>query len=139
MDMIDAHVHIDSLNWSHLEAMALAGVTAVVAQMGGPNRGGVEVTSQTIFDLYERWIKYDALRTSGFFIDTYVAIGISMVCVPTDYEKVIDALPHWLNQEKVVAIGEIGLEPNSQTCPDLTKQEEILKAQLSVAKEHAIQ
>jgi predicted metal-dependent TIM-barrel fold hydrolase len=138
MQMIDAHVHIDSLNWSHFEAMALAGVTAVVAQVGGPNRGGVTVTSQTIFDLYERWIKYDSLRTRGFLIDTYVAVGISMVCVPTDYEKVIDALPRYLQEEKVVAIGEIGLEPNSETCPDLGKQEEILKAQLKVAKDHGV-
>lgn len=137
MQIIDAHVHIDSLNRAHLEAMALAGITAVVAQVGGPARGGVVVSPQTMFDLYERWIKYDSLRAREFLIDTYVAVGISMVCVPTDYEKVIEALPQYLSREKVVAIGEIGLEPSSQTCPDLAKQEEVVKAQLKVAKEYA--
>ena len=136
MQRIDTHVHVDSLNWSHLEAMALAGITAVVTQVSGPNRGGVAVSPQTLFDLYERWIKYDSLRTSDFFIDTYVAVGISMVCVPTHYERVIEALPQYLRQEKVVAIGEIGLEPNSQTCPDLLQQEEILRAQLKIAKKY---
>jgi uncharacterized protein len=138
MQLIDTHVHIDSLNWSHLEAMALAGITAVVTQVSGPTRGGVAVSPQTLFDLYERWIKYDSLRTSDFFIDTYVAVGISMVCVPTHYERVIEALPQYLRREKVVAIGEIGLEPNSQTCPDLAQQEEILRAQLKIAKEYTM-
>lgn len=136
MQLIDTHVHVDSLNWSHLEAMALAGITAVVTQVNGPNSGGVAVSPQTLFDLYERWIKYDSLRTRGFLIDTYIAVGISMVCVPTDYERVIEALPHYLTQAKVVAIGEVGLEPNSQTCPDLAQQEEILKAQLKIAEEY---
>ena len=138
MDIIDTHVHIDSLNWSHLEAMALAGITAVVTQVSGPNRGGVAVSPQTLFDLYERWIKFDSLRTSDFFIDTYVAVGISMVCIPTHYEKVIEALPQYLRREKVVAIGEIGLEPNSQTCPDLVQQAEVLWAQLKIAKEYTM-
>lgn len=138
MQLIDTHVHIDSLNWSHLEAMALAGITAVVTQVNGPNSGGVAVSPQTLFDLYERWIKYDSLRTRGFLIDTYVAVGISMVCVPTDYERVIEALPHYLAQEKVIAIGEIGLEPRSQTCPDLVQQAEVLWAQLKIAKEYAM-
>ena len=52
MQMIDTHVHIDYLNWSHLEAMALAGITAVVTQASGPTYGGVGVSPQTLFDLY---------------------------------------------------------------------------------------
>jgi predicted metal-dependent TIM-barrel fold hydrolase len=118
--------------------MALAGITSVVTQVNGPNSGGVEVSPQTLFDLYERWIKYDSLRTREFLIDTYIAVGISMVCVPTDYEKVIEALPQYLSREKVVAIGEVGLEPNSQTCPDLAQQEDILRAQLKIAKEYTM-
>jgi len=138
MQLIDTHVHVDSLNWSHLEAMALAGITAVVTQVNGPNSGGVAVLPQTLFDLYERWIKYDSLRTREFLIDTYIAVGISMVCVPTDYEKVIEALPQYLAHEKVIAIGEVGLEPNSQTCPDLVQQAEVLWAQLKIAKEYTM-
>lgn len=59
-----------------------------------------------------------------------------MNAVPSDYEKILELLPDYLNHERVVGIGEIGLEPRSGTCPQLSKQEEILRAELRLAKEY---
>jgi len=36
----------------------------------------------------------------------------------------------------VVGVGEIGMEPKSGTCPDLGRQEDILRAELGIAREH---
>lgn len=134
MQIIDTHIHMDSLERSALEAMALAGVTAVVAD--GSPMPGLAPASETVFDFYERTLGYDATRGAEFFIDVYVMLGINMFFVPRDYEKVLESLPKYVSRDKVVSIGEIGLDPRSETCPDLSKQEEIIKACLKIAKEH---
>jgi predicted metal-dependent TIM-barrel fold hydrolase len=46
-------------------------------------------------------------------------------------------LPQYMQRERVVGMGEVGLESRSKTCPDLGKQTEILKAQLKIAKEYS--
>ena len=133
MKIIDSHVHLDSTNRDGLEAMALANIRAVVADASPVP--GLAPSSQTAFEFYERTLSFDAARASEFFIDTYVILGINMMFVPTDYEKVLQALPEYLTRDKVVGVGEMGLDPRSPTCSDLGKQEKILRAGLAAARE----
>jgi len=134
MQLIDSQVHMDSLFSSDLEAMAAAGITAVIADAAG----GVDMasSSQATIQYFERTLGGETTRAAEFFIDVYVMLGIIMTGVPPDYEKVLQALPKYLSRDKVVGVGEVGLEPGSKTCPDLGKQEEILKAELKLAKEY---
>ncbi|HDG96950.1 MAG TPA: hypothetical protein ENG73_02080 [Desulfobacterales bacterium] len=135
MQMIDAHVHVDSVSRQDLALMCMAGIRAVVSQTYYAHVN-VTISSQTIIDLYERLIEFETWRTSQEFIDTYVAVSLNPVSIPTDYQKVLEAMPVYLEKDKVVAIGEIGLEPASKTCPDLVKQEEIVREQLRMAKQY---
>jgi len=135
MEMIDAHIHIDSVSYQDLALMATAGVTAVISQTYYAHVN-VEITSHTIIDLYQRLLKFETWRTAQELIDTYVAVSLNPVSIPSDYEKVLEVIPRYLEDEGVVAIGEIGLEPGSMTCPDLVKQEEIVRAQLRIAKQY---
>lgn len=73
-------------------------------------------------------------RIAGFFIDVYAFVGINMFAVPQDYAKILEALPEYLQRDRVVAIGEVGLEARSKTC-DMDKQEDILKTELRLARE----
>ena len=136
MEMIDAHIHIDHVSRKDLELIATARVTAVVSHTYYPHVN-VEITSQTILDLYQRLVKFETWRAAQELIDTYVAVSLNPVSIPPDYERVLEAIPRYLEEEKVVAIGEIGLEPGSKTCPDLARQEEIVKAQLRIAKQYS--
>jgi len=132
MQIIDPHIHMDSIKRPDLEAMALAGIVAVIADAGplpAPSAQGV-------MEFYDRTFSWDVPRAAEFLISTYVTVGINMLCIPADWEKVIAALPGYLKKDKVVGIGEIGVDPRSFTCPDLTRQEEVLRAQLKVAREH---
>lgn len=134
MQLIDSHVHMDSLGKDTLELMAVAGITAVVAD-GAPGEG-LATSAQAVLDFYERTLSYDTNRGAQAFIDVYSMLGLNMFGVPPDYEKVLDALPKYLAREKVVGLGEIGLDPRSRRCPDISRQEEILKAELQIAKEY---
>ena len=136
MRMIDPHLHIDSRSVEDLQSMAIAGIAAVVSQVYYPHYN-VQITPQTYFDYYDRHIHYEPARTKDEQIETFLGIGINMVDVPHDWEKVVETLPHYLKEERVVCFGEIGLEPTSQT-GDLATQEEILKAQLEVARQHHV-
>jgi predicted metal-dependent TIM-barrel fold hydrolase len=132
MKIIEPHVHMDGINRASIEQMALAGIVAVVAD-AGPLPA---MSAQGVLEYYDRTFSWDVPRAAEFLIDTYVTIGINMLCIPPDWEKVIAALPRYLKKDKVVGIGEIGVDPRSFTCPDLGKQEEVLRAQLKVAKDY---
>ena len=132
MQIIDPHIHMDSIKRADLEAMALAGVVTIIAD-AGPLPA---LSAQGVLEFYDRTFSWDIPRAAEFLIDTYVTIGINMLCIPPDWEKVIDALPKYLGKPKVVGIGEIGIDPRSFTCPDLDKQEDVLRAQLEVVKEY---
>ena len=136
MEMIDCHLHVEALDQRSLELMALSGIKAVISHTSLPE-AYENIPSQAIFDFADRMLGFHSWRTSKFFIDTYVCVGVSMVGVPIDYEEALARLPGYLDKERVVGIGEIGLEPSSATCPDLDTQEKILKAQLTMAKEYA--
>jgi predicted metal-dependent TIM-barrel fold hydrolase len=134
MQLIDSHVHMDALTKSSLELMAIAGIVTVVAD-GAPSEG-LTISASAVTDFYERTLSYDTRRGSEAFIKVYTLLGLNMFGVPPDYEKVLEALPEYLNRENVVGLGEIGLDPNSRRCPDLNQQEEILKVELKMAREY---
>lgn len=137
MDMIDPHVHVDTLNYHALELMAVAGVKAIISMVSIPEVQE-NIPSDAIFQHCDRVMSFHAWRArKHFLIDTYVCPAISMVGVPIDYKEAIDKLSTYLSQrhDKVVGIGEIGLHPDSETCPDLNIQEEILRAQLEIARD----
>lgn len=134
MKLIDSHVMMESLGVMDLEAMAAAGISALIAD----GAGGMDyaTSAQAALNYYEHTLVGETRRAADYFIDVYVILGINMNAVPADYEKILEALPEYLNRDRVVGVGEIGLEPKSGTCPDLSKQEKILRTELRMAREH---
>ena len=137
MQMIDPHIHIDSRTREDLASMAIAGITAVVTLTYYPHLN-LPITSQTILDYFERAINFETWRGKQELIDVYVGIAVNPVSIPPDYNEVLKVIPKYIAEKKIVAIGEIGLEPGSQTCPDLACQKDIVMAQLKIAKEHGL-
>jgi len=134
MKLIDSHVMMEALGVMDIEAMAAAGITTLVAD----GAGGMDyaTSAQAAINYFEHTLVGETKRASDYFIDVYVVVGINMNAVPADYKKILDALPGYLERDKVVGIGEVGMEPKSVTCPDLDKQEEILRTELTIAKEY---
>jgi len=117
--------------------MATAGITTVVSLTYYPHLH-LPITAQTLLDYFERAINFETWRGKQELINVYVGVALNPVNIPPDYERVLEAIPEYIAKERVVAIGEIGLEPGSQTCPDLTRQRNIAKAQLKIAKEYGL-
>ena len=134
MKFIDSHIHIDSRPREELASMATAGIAAVVTMTYYPHLN-LPISAQTILDFIERSVRFEVWRGKQELIDVYLGIALNPVSIPPDSDRILEALPRYLGSEKVVAIGEVGLEPGSQTCPDLARQTEILRAQLKLARE----
>jgi predicted metal-dependent TIM-barrel fold hydrolase len=132
--MFDTHLHFEYLNDEDLMDMSMAGITGVVAAIYYPHEG-VQIHNQTLEDLFERLFKFESVRAKRNGITMYLGLGINMVSVPENYNLLLQKLPALMKSNpNVVAVGEIGLEPSSQTLPDLMKQEELFIRQLEIAK-----
>jgi len=129
---VDAMFHIDSRDRADIELMAIAGLTDVVTVAGCNTTG--DITSQAVLDIFDRNLTYDKNRCREVGIKLYVEFGLNMICVPPDWERVVESIPRYYEMDDVVGVGEIGLEPKSKNA-DLALQEVILRRQLEIAKE----
>lgn len=123
--MIDSHIHADTRPYEDFEKMAIAGVELAVTCAHDPLCMN---TSDVIFDHWHRILNNDIKRAAENGLKLYTAIGIHPRSISKDFTKALEALPVWLENENVVAIGEIGLEKAS----DLEKK--VFKSQLKLAE-----
>lgn len=136
MDLIDAHVHAECLSWSNLQEMSDNGIRAMISASVWPWRAGVDANTQIA--LVKRLLRHETWRANENNLSLYVAIGIVGLSVPKDVDKFFRKVEDYLREQCVVAIGEVGFDPRSQTCKDLKKQEEVLSLQLTLAKDKGL-
>jgi predicted metal-dependent TIM-barrel fold hydrolase len=134
MKLMDCHVHVEALNRRDLELMSLAGIEVIVSHTSLPEVEA-NIPSNAIFEFAERMLTYHNWRTQKYAIKTYVCTCVSMMGVPVDYEAALARLSDFIRSQPIVGIGEVRLEPASWTCPDLSIQEIILRAQLDLARD----
>lgn len=140
MKLMDSHLHLEGLDNSALQLMALSGIGAVVGMVANPEIiPGInkDFPPEAIFDYCDRMLGFHAWTAKKFFmIDAYVCAGVSMAGIPRRYEESLAMLKSYLEERsQIVGIGEIGFEPESSTCRDLKIQEEIIAFQLDIARQ----
>lgn len=134
MKCVDIHTHLDTIAWSDLTEMAMAGVKAVISPIHLD--AGKPVRCQTIRDVWDFLFDVQFWRAKENFLTPYAMIGISPVSTPADDPaQLYRLMPEYLGRPEVVAIGEIGFEPNSDTCNDLAFQADLIRAQVEIAGE----
>jgi hypothetical protein len=130
MDLIDPHVHMISRTTDDYEAMAIAGIRAVIEPafwLGQPR-----THPGTFYDYYDMITDWEPKRAANFGIHHYCCIGVNpreSNNVPLAKE-VLAELPRFLDRPNVVAVGEIGFD-------DITDAEEdSIRRQMEIAVEH---
>lgn len=124
--MIDAHIHADTRPYEDFEKMVIAGVNTAIACAHDPLR---MTTADVVLDHFHRLMNNDTKRAAANGLKLYLALGIHPRSISTDFERILDELPGILQEESVVAIGEIGLETTSE------KEIDIFKMQLQLAED----
>lgn len=126
---IDPHIHMSARTTDDYQAMADAGVVAVIEPafwLGQPR-----TSAETYKDYLSSLVGWERFRASQFGISHYCTIGLNSKEANNEAlsEEVMDILPLFLAKEGVVAVGEIGFDEQTKL------EEKYLRLQLELAKE----
>jgi predicted metal-dependent TIM-barrel fold hydrolase len=129
MQFFDPHVHMTSRTTDDYQAMADAGVVALIepAFWLGQPRTGVD----TFRDYYSSLIGWERFRSSQFGIKHYCTIGLNSREANNERlaEQVMEILPLFIYKEGVVGVGEIGFDDQTAA------EEKYYRLQLELARE----
>ncbi|MEW4564948.1 TatD family hydrolase [Bremerella sp. JC770] len=129
MKFIDPHIHVTSRTTDDYEAMAKAGVAAIIEPAFWLGQPRTHVGS--FQDYFSSLVGFEKFRAAQFGIRHYCTIGLNSKEANNEAlaEQVMEIMPLFLAKENVVAVGEIGFD-------DMTALEEkYLRLQLEMAKE----
>jgi uncharacterized protein len=128
--IIDPHAHMISRTTDDYEAMAKAGVVAVIEPafwLGQPR-----TNLGSYLDYFSMISGFERFRAGQFGIRHYCTIGLNPKEANNEAvaEAVIDALPRFLVKDGVVAMGELGYDEQTPL------EDKALRAQIELAKEY---
>ena len=110
MFYIDPHIHMVSRTTDDYEALAAAGVKAIIEPAFWQGQPRTEVG--TFKDYFSSLVGFERFRAAQFGIRHYCTIGLNSKEANNEAlaEQVMDLLPLFATKEGVVAIGEIGYD-----------------------------
>ena len=129
MKFFDPHVHMTSRTTDDYQALADAGVVAIIEPafwLGQPRTG-----LASFKDYFASLVGWERFRSSQFGIKHYCTIGLNSREANNEAlaEEVMEILPLFLQKEGVVGVGEIGFDDQTAA------EEKYYRAQLELAKE----
>jgi len=130
MRFFDPHIHMTSRTTDDLEAMAAAGIRAVIEPAFWVGQPRTQVG--TFVDYFSSLVGWERFRASQFGVAHYCAIGLNSKEANNEglAKEVLQLVPRFALKEGVVAIGEIGYD-------EITKAEEkAYAAQVELAVSH---
>ncbi|MEO6845607.1 MAG: TatD family hydrolase [Ginsengibacter sp.] len=132
MRFFDPHIHMVSRTTDDYQAMADAGIVAVIEPafwLGQPRTG-----LDSFRDYYSSLVGWEKFRSSLFGIKHYCTIGLNSREANNEKlaEQVMEILPLFIYKEGVVGIGEIGFDDQTPA------EEKYYRLQLDLAKESGL-
>ncbi len=129
MRYIDPHLHTHMIRDGAMVNLAMSGMEAAVIPMTHCFMGNF--TADTVFQLWDRFLGFELKRGTAVGYEAFISLGIPMYGLDTSAtDECLKKLPDFLSHERVVAMGEIGLDAGSGN------EERLFRAQLQMAKEH---
>jgi len=134
MRFFDPHIHMTSRTTDDLEAMAAAGIRAVIEPAFWVGQPRTQVG--TFVDYFSSLVGWERFRASQFGVVHYCAIGLNSKEANNEglAKDVLQLVPRFALKEGVVAIGEIGFD-------EITKAEEkayVWQVEFAVAHEMVV-
>jgi predicted metal-dependent TIM-barrel fold hydrolase len=126
---IDPHIHMTSRTTDDYEAMAAAGIVAIIEPSFWLGQPRTQVGS--FQDYFSSLVGWEPFRASQFGIKHYCTIGLNSKEANNERlaEEVMELLPLYLHKENVVGVGEIGYDDQTPA------EDKYFRAQLELAKE----
>jgi uncharacterized protein len=124
----DPHIHMTSRTTDDFEAMARAGIRAVIEPafwLGQPR-----TNAGTFDDYFQALIGWERFRAGQFGITHFCTIALNPKEAnnPRIADDVLELIPHYLGKDGVVAVGEVGFDDQTPA------EEKYFTAQLELAR-----
>ncbi len=133
MKIFDPHIHMYSRTMDDYERMALAGITTI-CEPGGFWLGNLRKYAGTFFDYFDHLLHYEHTRAAEAGISHYCTIAMNPKEANNETlaAEVMERVPGYLDNKRVLAIGEIGFD---QITP---AEEKTFVAQLELGREKGL-
>lgn len=130
MPIFEPHIHMFSRITDDYEAMAKAGIVAVLEPAFW--LGQARTSVGTFVDYFDTLVGWERFRAQQFGIHHFCTMGLNPREANDDRinAAVLEILPRYLEKDSVVGVGEIGLDDQTKT------EEKFLLAQIELAREH---
>jgi len=127
MRYIDPHLHTVLLDDGVMMKIALMGMEACVTPMLHSLNGISE--EDAVFRLWERFLGFELKRGGSIGYETFVSLSVPFYGL-TDKaaEECLKRLPDYLKNERVVAVGEVGLDVGTEF------EKRLFRTQLQIAR-----
>ncbi len=111
MKIFDPHIHMYSRTTDDYERMAVSNVKVIV-EPGGFWLGNLRKRAGSFFDYFDHLLNYEHVRAEEFGITHYCTVSMNPKEANDEglAREVLEGLPSYLENERVVGIGEIGFD-----------------------------
>ena len=129
MRFIDAHLHTDMIEDVQLQKLVMMGMEAAV--IPSPHMFVGTHDADTVLLLWERFLTMEATTAKTLGYEAFTSISVPFFGVNrADAEQCLERMPEFLANERVVAMGEIGLDCGTEF------EEWLFREHLRLAKAH---
>ena len=120
-------MHADSRSSEDFEKMFISGIDTAITCSYYPYK--IDNNPEILLNHLNRILNFEPRRAGEYGLDLRVALGIHPANALKNNEIIFEALERWIENRDIIAIGEIGLDENT----DLEK--EVFKKQLELAED----
>ena len=125
--MIDTHMHADSRSSEDFEKMFIGGIDTAISCSYYPYK--INDNPEILLNHLNRILNFEPKRANEYGLDLKVALGIHPANSLKSNEAIFKQLEKWIENRDIIAIGEIGLDENTEL------EREVFKKQLILADE----
>ena len=124
--MIDTHTHADSRSSEDFDLMYTSGIDTAITCSFYPYK----LRNQTcLINHFDRILEYDTKRAEEYGLKLEVALGLHPANVSENNDQIYEEIRRLVEEKKIVAIGEIGLDDNT------INEQKAFKKQLEIAED----
>ena len=129
MRIIDAHIHMDRVAGEDILRMAWGGVE--VGIIPTPHLMSGLFYPKTLIELWDKTLDYMVKYSASMGINCFATLSVPFYGLNAEgFDECLRELPEYLKEDRVVGIGEIGLDTGNE------HETRLFKAQLDIAREH---
>lgn len=125
--MIDTHIHADARSSEDFEKMFISGIDTAISCSYYPYK--INNNPEILLNHLKRILNFEPRRAIEYGLDLKIALGIHPTNSLKNNEIIFDSLRKWIENKDIIAIGEIGLNENTEL------EREVFKKQLELAQE----